>query len=80
MAVEKLMGYRRLDFKTEDGTLVQGTQLHTSYEEDGVVGEACGKLFIRDGIDLPSLTPGMALEIVYNRKGKPVTVKAVAKQ
>lgn len=74
--MEKLHGYKKLDFSDDNGNPVKGTQLYTSYPEDGVTGEACGKLFIRDGIDIPPLTVGMMLDITYNRKGKAVAVKA----
>ena len=33
------------------------------------------KLFIRDGIALPTLTPGMMLDISFNRKSKVESVK-----
>lgn len=74
--MEKLHGFKPLEFPDEKGNLVKGTNLFTSYPEDGVIGEACGKLFIRDGMELPPLTVGMMLDITYNRKGKVVAVKA----
>lgn len=73
--IEKLHGFKFLDFLDDKGMPVKGTQLFTSFPEDGVTGEACGKLFIRDGMDLPPLTVGMMLDITYNRKGKPTSVK-----
>lgn len=76
--MEKLYGYKRLDFTDDKGNPVKGTQLFTGYKEDGVTGEACGKLFIRDGIELPALTVGMTLDIEFNRKGKVVAVKAAS--
>lgn len=76
--MEKLHGYKKLDFSDDNGNPVKGTQLYTSYPEDGVTGEACGKLFIRDEMELPPLTIGMMLEITYNRKGKPVSVKTAS--
>lgn len=76
--MEKLLGFKKLDFLDDKGNPVRGVQLFTSYLDDGVTGEACGKLFIRDGIELPSLSPGMVLEIGYNRKGRPISVKAAS--
>ena len=74
--MEKLVGFRKLDFLDENGSPVKGTQLFTTYPEDGVIGEMSGKIFVRDGMELPSLTPGMMLDITYNRKGRVVAVKA----
>lgn len=74
--MDRLVGYRKLDFLDDNGSHVKGTQLFTTYAEDGVTGEMCGKYFIREGMDLPALTPGMALDITFNRKGKVVAVKA----
>ncbi len=73
---ETLVGFRELDFIDDKGNPVKGTQLYTTYSEDGVTGKMCGKLFIHAGtIALPPLTVGMALDITYTRKGK---VKAIA--
>lgn len=73
----KLLGFRKLDFTTEDGT-VKGTQLFTGNEEENVTGLMTDKLFIRDGMELPALTVGMTLDVEFNRKGKVVAVKAAA--
>jgi len=69
-----LVGFRKLDFTTDDGT-VKGTQLFVSNEEEGVTGLMTDKLFIRDGMELPALTVGMMLDVGFNRKGKVVAVK-----
>lgn len=72
-----LLGFRKLDFTTEDGP-VKGVQLFTSNEEEGVTGLMTDKLFIRDGMELPALTVGMTLDVEFNRRGKVVAVKAAA--
>lgn len=74
--IETLLGYKVVDFIDDGGKPVKGVNLFTSFPDDEVIGEACGKLFIREGFDLPSLTPGMQLEVVYNRKGRPVSIAA----
>lgn len=73
-----LRGYRKLDFTPDSGDAVKGTQLFTSYTEDGVTGEMTGKFFIRDSIALPALTPGMMLDIGFNHKGRVISVKAAS--
>lgn len=71
----KLLGFRKLDFTTEDGA-VKGYQLFTGNEEEGVTGLMTDRLFVRDGMELPALTVGMTLDVEFNRKGRVVAVKA----
>lgn len=70
-----LLGYRILDFES-DGGRVKGTQTFVSYSEDGVVGQMTDKLFFKDGFELPELTPGMTLDVTFNRRGRPEKVAA----
>lgn len=72
----ELLGFRHLDFSTDDGSSVKGDQLFVAFAEDGVTGRMADKLFIRDGIALPTLTPGMMLDIGFNHKGRVISVKA----
>lgn len=77
-----LLGYKFLDFTNDHGEVVKGLQAFTAFQEDGVTGQRTDKLFFKDGFDLPELTPGMALEVTFNRKGKPekVTVAPAAQK
>lgn len=74
----KLLGLRKLDFTADDKSSVKGCQLFISYPEEGVEGEQTDKLFIRDGFDLPALKPGDTLEITFNRKGRPESIRNTA--
>lgn len=74
-----LIGARELDFKSSEGTDIKGVQLFISFPDENVVGEMTDKLFLRDGFTLPTCKPGDALEVTFNRKGKPESIKAVAK-
>lgn len=71
-----VLGWKTLDF-TSDGQQIKGTNIYTSFPEKGVEGEMCDKMFIRPDIPLPTLKPGMVLDISYNRKGKPERIEAV---
>lgn len=71
-----LLGYKLLDFDS-NGERVKGTQAFVACPEDGVTGQRTDKLFFRDGFELPELQPGMTLDLVYNRRGKPEKVTAV---
>ena len=76
-----LLGFKNLNFRA-DGQDVIGTQLFISFPEANVEGLMCDRFFVKEGsLPLPPLTPGMALNITYNRKGKPERIDAVpAKQ
>ena len=76
----RLLGVRELDFTANDNSKIKGSQLFTSYPEEGVVGEMTDKFFVREGFDLPPLKPGEILEISFNKKGKPESVKSVNRQ
>jgi hypothetical protein len=72
-----LLGVKTLDFMADDGNRVQGTQLHVSYEEEGVSGFACDKIFVKHGITIPAgLKQGDVLELRFNRKGRAEAVLA----
>lgn len=71
-----LMGWKHLDFSNDRGEQIKGTQTYVAFQEDGVTGQQTEKLFLKDSMELPELTPGMALDVSFNRKGKPEKVTA----
>nr|WP_319487811.1 hypothetical protein [uncultured Caproiciproducens sp.] len=75
----KLIGTRKLNFQSGDGTAVKGIQLYISFPDESVVGEMTDKLFLRDGFALPACAPGAVLDITFNRKGKPEAITLVGK-
>jgi len=76
---QKIIGFRKLDFKSGDGSQVKGTQLFTSFPEEGVIGEMTEKIFLHDDFAVPDCKPGDVLDITYDRKGKPVTITLIGK-
>jgi hypothetical protein len=77
----KLLGTRALDFSSNDGDAIKGLQLFICFPEESVAGEMTDKLFIREGFAIPTTCkPGDILDISFNRKGKPESIKQVAKQ
>lgn len=74
----KLLGMRKLDFSSNDGTQVQGIQAYIAFPEEGVEGVMTDKLFLRDGFAFPACEPGATLEVTYNRKGRPECIKVVS--
>lgn len=73
-----LLGSKKLNFTNNQGESVKGTQVFVSFEEEGVEGQRTDTLFFRDGFELPNFKPGMTIDVVFNRKGKPVQVVATS--
>ena len=73
----KIHGFRNLDFKANDGNQVQGVQLFTTYQADGVTGEHTDKIFIRADMEIPSVKIGDTIDVFYNNRGKVESVKTV---
>lgn len=73
-----LLGYKALNFKSNDNTIIKGTQFFASYEEEGVIGHRTDKFFFKDGISIPPVTPGDTLDITFNRHGKPESVRVIS--
>lgn len=73
-------GIRELNFKTENGDEVKGTQVFYSHPEEGVIGEKTDKLFIRKGsLQLPpELAPGKYFDIFCDTKGHVEHIQAVS--
>ena len=76
----KLQGIRDLDFKSADGAPIKGVQFFVSFPENGVLGEMVDKLFLHDDFAIPDCKPGDILDISFNRKGKPESIKLISKQ
>ena len=72
-----LVGFRALDFKSDSGDQIKGTQLFVSFPDSETTGNMTERLFIRSETQLPqNLKPGDTLEVSFNMRGK---VEAVAK-
>jgi hypothetical protein len=69
------LGFRQLDFVGNDGKAVKGVQIHASYTEDGVKGQAVDKIFVKADIAIPKgVEIGKPFYVHFNRKGKVVAV------
>lgn len=74
-----LLGKADLDFKSNSGDLIQGTQLFYGYADENTVGYKTDKVFVRKGIELPDLTPNNWINLFFDRKGKVEAVTVVKK-
>ena len=77
----KLYGVQKLDFTTKEGNRISGTNLFVAYSDPNVQGVKTDKVFINTSISLPNaLKAGMEIEIMFDMKGKPISVSIVEKQ
>ncbi len=69
--IANFLGLRDVSFTASDGRQIEGKSVYISFEEQGVKGMACDKVFVGDGIPFPAnITPNAKVDISYNRKGK----------
>ncbi len=77
-----LLGYRVLDFTSQEGNHIKGYSLYVAYEPEDNSGTQFGmvsdKVFLADDkISRKDLVVGSDLNLVFNMKGK--VIKAEAK-
>lgn len=69
----KVTGFRKVNFTDQNtGRTVNGTSLYVVYPDPDVVGERSDKFFIDENLnlDLSQVLPGVALNLMFNRRGK----------
>lgn len=67
----KVIGYRTVRFKGQDGSDVDGINLYFTYPEDYVTGVACDKVFLsRHKFPDLEFSIGDTFMIQYNKYGK----------
>ena len=69
----KVTGFRKVNFTDQHtGSTVNGTSVYVGYPDPDVVGERSDKFFIDDNLnlDLSQVLPGVALNLMFNRRGK----------
>lgn len=67
-----VLGKRVLNFKTDKGEVVQGTQIFICYPTNNVEGQLVDKVFIpiNSPIKIPQLEFGQLYDFIYNGIGK----------
>ena len=71
-----LQGFRELNFKSDSGEQVRGTQLFVSFDDETVTGKMTDKIFVRPEIQLPAnLKQGDILSLQFNMKGKVQSIR-----
>lgn len=75
----RVLGIAPVDFKSQDGAQIKGFSVYTAFEDERVTGERTEKLFVRQGIELPKMSIGDTVDVLFNMRGKVEAVEAVAK-
>lgn len=75
----RVLGIAPVDFTSNDGKQITGFSLFTAFEDNNVKGERTEKLFVRQGIELPKMSIGDTVDVLFNMRGKVEAVEAVAK-
>ena len=68
----KVLGTRKLDFKTDKGEQVSGTQIFVCYPYNGVEGYLTDKIFVsaNSNVVLPTFKFGEEYKFVYSGIGR----------
>ncbi|WP_312502928.1 hypothetical protein [Lacrimispora sp.] len=71
-----VLGFAKLDFKTPEGTHIQGLNLYLAYSEKNITGEKANRFFISPEIAIPDLKIGESVNVFFSPRGK---VEAITK-
>lgn len=67
----KLKGVQGLNFTSNDGKTINGTNIFVTFKDENVEGLRTEKFFLKDSISLPKDTKlNDMLDISFNHKGK----------
>lgn len=66
----KVIGIRRFDYKSKkSGNSYEACEVYATYERSGVDGLACAPFFARSDRVSKDVSPGMTVQVFYNRFG-----------
>lgn len=75
-----IVGKQALDFRTDKGDLIKGTNCYVLYDDDveGLIGQKTDKLFFGEKVALPAgLKVGDIIDVSFTKKGKPERVAMI---
>jgi len=71
----QLQGIRALDFKSDNGENVKGTQLFVTYNDESVNGLMTDKIFVKQEVQIPQgIKQNDILNLMFNNKGKVIAI------
>lgn len=66
----KVIGIRPLNFKAQDGGTIEGTTIYYEYQEQGVLGVACDKVFASIRMDISKIQVGSDVRLSFTKTGR----------
>jgi hypothetical protein len=66
----KVMGISKLDFVTNDGKTVIGTNLFVAFPDTHVDGMRTERVFVNQNIAMPEMHPGVEADLAFTMRGK----------
>jgi hypothetical protein len=66
----KILGISKLNFVTNDGKTVTGTNLFIAFPDANVEGMRVDRVFVNQNISIPEIHPGVEADIFFNMRGK----------
>ncbi len=67
----KLLGVMPVDFKSNNGEQISGTNIFVAFKDEAVEGLRTEKIFLKENISLPdNIKLNDNLDIAFNYKGK----------
>lgn len=78
--MHNVIGFRNVDFTTQEGNRIQGVNLFLTYDDDHVIGQAAEKMFISSQkLSNIGYVPcvGDKIQVFYNRYGKPDNIQLI---
>lgn len=80
MEILTIVGKREVNFKDDQGKVIDGISFYFTMEADGVTGVMTGKLFLsRERCNRLDKLPGIGekVAVVYDRYGKPTEFRPI---
>ena len=75
----KVLGISQVNFTSNNGETINGTNLYCGYKDENTVGIRADKFFLKDGIQV-DCKPNDTIELVFNMRGKVESVHQVQSQ
>ena len=78
--IVQLIGAKKLQFKSQNGQEISGTNLYVAFPEENTEGLRAERFFLKDSIELPKdVRLNDKIDISFNHKGKIEAVSKIGK-
>lgn len=71
----KLIGLQSVNFTSNNGETICGTNIWVAYSDENVTGLKSQKFFLKKEIQLPEVKPNDNLRLTFDMKGRVISVE-----